>query len=162
MQERPNLKKSIEYELKSLPALQKFVAQLKDKIATAIVVKKADEGNSLQISTENRDLRIQIFPILTEKLTESYKIEALTAKKEYETVLHEILGGPKKTTRVMPTILDLANAIKKASKETWEAEVSNELALSENELERLVNALKDAATMKGAPSQIKEAADIIA
>ena len=72
------MKKSVEYEIKSLPELQKFITTLKEKISEPIIVKKADEGNSLQISTEQRDLRVQIFPLLTETLTESYKIEVLT------------------------------------------------------------------------------------
>lgn len=153
------MKKTVEFEIESLPELQKFVTTLKEKISEPIKIKKADEGNSLQISTKNRDLRVQIFPLLTETLTESYRIEVLMSKEEFETVLRELLGEPKKTTRVMPTILDLANAMLKAPKETWEANVANELSLSKNELQRLVNALKDAASMKGAPSQIKEAAE---
>jgi len=155
------LKKTVEFEIESLPELQKFVTTLKEKISEPMKVKKDDEGNSLHISTEHQDLRVQIFPLLTETLTESYKIEVLTTKEEFETVLRELLGEPKKTTRVMPTILDLANAMLKAPKETWEADVSIDLSLSKNELERLVNALKDAASMKGAPSQIKEAAELL-
>ena len=151
------MKKRLEFEIESLPHLQAFANTLKETIPNPIHVKQDAEGNSIRISTEHQELHIQIFPLLKEDLTESYLVEALTPTEGFDALLCDLLGPPKKATRIMPSILDFANAVLQVSKTTWEAEVSRNLALSESDLERFVRALADAASMKGAPPPIVEA-----
>ncbi len=156
--EIPTLKTRLEYEIQSLSALQNAINTLKTKIPQPIIVKKDPEGSSLHLSIEHRDLQLQIVPQLREDLTETYQIEVVILTEELEQLFREIFGPPKKVTRIMPTILDFAKAVLKSSKKTWESDVSRELSLNERELERLKLALMDAASMKGAPTSIIEAA----
>ena len=152
------MKTRLEYEIQSLSALQNAINTLKTKIPQPIIVKKDPEGSSLHLSTEHRDLQLQIVPQLREDLTEAYQIEVVIPTEELEQLFREIFGTPKKVTRIMPTILDFAKAVLKSSKKTWESDVSRELSLNERELKRLKLALMDAASMKGAPTSIIEAA----
>ncbi len=152
------MKQQLEYEIQSLSALQNAINTLKSKIQQQITIKKDPEGSSLHLSTEHRDLQLQIVPQLREDLTESYQIDVVIQSKELERLFREIFGLPKKVTRIMPTILDFAKAVLKGSKKTWEADVSKELSLNVKEIERLIRALVDAASMKGAPTPIIEAA----
>jgi len=91
------LQNNREYRIKSLTILQEFVRSFEEISSEALNITKDPEAEFINLSTENQEFQLQVYPVLQEDITEVYKVHVIRQTDEFEEIVNEILGIPRRS-----------------------------------------------------------------
>lgn len=91
------MQKNREIMIESLTKLQEFVRSFEEISSEALNITKDLEAEFINLSTKNQELQLQVYPVLQEDITEVYKVHVINQTDEFEEIVNEILGIPRRS-----------------------------------------------------------------